>query len=174
MKVIVILIVVGALRMVLKDIEKKQGELEKNWDHLEHRYLEECWRSGKTCWHSSAVRSIIILTVKKSPCIPTCNFHMNSVGESFWMVCYFWSLFFSNCSENCYHTELTHQPWLLIRIFWDNAFIWEIFSNPFSHVSKCYIVNWRDLFLICKVSKFGDLSQGWPEGSLFNSYYTEL
>ena len=27
---------------------------------------------------------------------------------------------------------------------------------------------------IAKVSKIGDLSQGWPEGSLFNSYYTEV
>ena len=25
-----------------------------------------------------------------------------------------------------------------------------------------------------KVSKVGDLSQGWPEGSLFNSYYTKV
>ena len=25
-----------------------------------------------------------------------------------------------------------------------------------------------------KVSKIGDLSQGWPKGSLFNSYYTEV
>ena len=24
------------------------------------------------------------------------------------------------------------------------------------------------------VSKVGDLSRGWPEGSLFNSYYTEV
>ena len=32
---------------------------------------------------------------------------------------------------------------------------------------------WKQ-FLLFKVSKVGDRSRGWPEGSLFNSYYTEV
>ena len=34
---------------------------------------------------------------------------------------------------------------------------------------------WQQVFNMFKeISKVGDLSQGWPEDSLFNSYYTEL
>ena len=29
-------------------------------------------------------------------------------------------------------------------------------------------------YLAFEVSKVGDLSRGWPDGSFFNSYYTEL
>ena len=31
-----------------------------------------------------------------------------------------------------------------------------------------------DFLIECKVSKVGDCSRGRPEGSLFNSYYTEV
>ena len=40
------------------------------------------------------------------------------------------------------------------------------------------IFNWapeeEKLSAISKVSKVGDRSRGWPEGSLFNSYYTKV
>ena len=30
------------------------------------------------------------------------------------------------------------------------------------------------VIIIIVISKVGDLSQGWPKGSLFNSYYTKV
>ena len=39
-------------------------------------------------------------------------------------------------------------------------------DNEGDHVEKYYPDN--------KVSKVGDRSRGWPEGSLFDSYYTEV
>ena len=39
------------------------------------------------------------------------------------------------------------------------------YSNP------CSLFNAKSCLI---VSKFGDLSPGWPEGSLFSSYYTEM
>ena len=38
-----------------------------------------------------------------------------------------------------------------------------------------FFLNKQDMFVISyKVSKVGDCSRGQPEGSLFNSYYTEM
>ena len=41
-------------------------------------------------------------------------------------------------------------------------------------VCTCLIPERKLLFMCDKVSKVGDHSRGWPEGSLFNSYYTEV
>ena len=35
-------------------------------------------------------------------------------------------------------------------------------------------VSWNYNYLLSKVSKVGDFSRGWPEGSLFDRYYTEV
>ena len=39
--------------------------------------------------------------------------------------------------------------------------------NNLNHSTLCKLLELR-------ISKVCDLSQGWPEGSLFNSYYTEV
>ena len=42
--------------------------------------------------------------------------------------------------------------------------------HPYIYIysDHCYI------YIYIKVSKVGDCRWGWPEGSLFNSYYTEV
>ena len=42
------------------------------------------------------------------------------------------------------------------------------------HISLCRIFTAKSYMYIYKVSKVGDCSRGRPEGSLFNSYYTEV
>ena len=51
-----------------------------------------------------------------------------------------------------------------------NSFKYYLSAN-FEMVSSIVIQNIYHLFLSSKV---GDRSRGWPEGSLFNSYYTEV
>ena len=49
----------------------------------------------------------------------------------------------------------------LIEIMMWNKCLLLLDRNTWSHTKK-------------KVSKVGNLSQGWPEGSLYNSYYTKV
>ena len=56
-----------------------------------------------------------------------------------------------------------------------------LFEQYFFSIRKQYFINtWNSdfsiVFIICnsKVSKVSDHSRGWPEGSLFDSYYTKV
>ena len=50
-------------------------------------------------------------------------------------------------------------------------FVDNIFKRAWAYF--LHTVKWFQLFIKKKKSKVGDLSRGRPEGSLFDSYYTE-
>ena len=45
-----------------------------------------------------------------------------------------------------------------------------IYLHSLIRLSAAFVL----FFFLCFVSEFGDFSRGWPEGSLFNSYYTKV
>ena len=47
-------------------------------------------------------------------------------------------------------------------------------SNNLNHHTRCASYIYINIYCKKKVSKVGDRSRGWPEGSLFDSYYTKV
>ena len=54
-----------------------------------------------------------------------------------------------------------YAPWLFVCLG-----LW--------HINLCRLFNAKSIFYPNKVSKVSDHSRGWPEGSLFDSYYTKV
>ena len=42
------------------------------------------------------------------------------------------------------------------------------------HINLCRLFKAKSIFIQIELIKVGDFSWGWPEGSLFNSYYTKV
>ena len=104
----------------------------------------------------------------------------------------FWSVYFSDCCLHFFIYIFIKSSFLLAHYFRFSICLLRPCHNFFSlflinqHFSFVLIV---DSFLIfvtvqqksiyillinVSKSKVGDLSRGWPEGSLFNNYYTEV
>ena len=68
--------------------------------------------------------------------------------------------------------QLTNDPFFIKRIIaisYNNGLI--------ICIENYYFYKFTNIFIIIsylKVSKVGDLSRGWPKGSLFDSYYTKM